>query len=58
MGIGSILFMVNLTLTDYLNGEAPPIEGMTLFSSIATLCVWWVAALVISFVAFIRKDVY
>ena len=51
-------FMVNLTLTDYLNGEAPPIEGMTLFSSIATLCVWWVAALVISFVAFIRKDVY
>jgi ABC-2 type transport system permease protein len=51
-------FMVNLKLTDYLNGVAPPIDGMTLFSSLATLFAWWVVALIISFVTFIRKDVY
>lgn len=52
------LFMVNLKLTNYLNGVAPPIEGMTLMSSLIVLLVWWAAALVISFVVFIREDVY
>ena len=31
------LFMVNLNLTGYLNGMAPPIEGMTLLFSIGVL---------------------
>lgn len=52
------LFMVNLKLTGYLSGVAPPIEGMTLFSSLTVLFVWWLGALIISFYTFIRQDVY
>lgn len=52
------LFMVNLKLTNYLNGTAPPIEGMTLLSSVAVLFVWWAAALIVSFLVFTREDVY
>ncbi|RFU65346.1 ABC transporter permease [Peribacillus glennii] len=52
------LFMVNLKLTNYLNGVAPPIEGMTLFSSLSVLLFWWAAALVVSFVIFTKEDVY
>ncbi|MDQ0217804.1 ABC transporter permease [Peribacillus cavernae] len=52
------LFMVNLKLTNYLNGVAPPIEGMTLLSSMTVLFVWWAAALVVSFVVFTKQDVY
>ncbi|PLT35048.1 ABC transporter permease [Bacillus sp. V5-8f] len=52
------LFMVNLKLTNYLNGVAPPIEGMTLFSSLLVLFFWWASALVVSFVVFTREDVY
>ncbi|MFJ8244928.1 ABC transporter permease [Peribacillus asahii] len=51
-------FMVNLQLTNYLSGVAPPIEGMTLLSSVFILFVWWLAALIVSFIVFIRKDVY
>ncbi|RFU66358.1 ABC transporter permease [Peribacillus saganii] len=52
------LFMINLKLTGYLNGIAPPIEGMTLLSSISVLLAWWAAALFVAFFAFIRKDVF
>lgn len=52
------LFMVNLKLTNYLNGVAPPIEGMTLMSSLIVLLIWWAAALIVSFVIFTREDVY
>lgn len=52
------LFMVNLRLTDYLAGQAPPIEGMTLSFSMLVLLVWWAAALFVSFFAFIKKDIY
>ncbi|USK83498.1 ABC transporter permease [Peribacillus asahii] len=51
-------FMVNLQLTNYLSGVAPPIEGMTLLSSVLILFVWWLVALIVSFMVFIRKDVY
>ncbi|USK68669.1 ABC transporter permease [Peribacillus asahii] len=51
-------FMVNLQLTNYLSGVAPPVEGMTLLSSVLILFVWWLAALIVSFIVFIRKDVY
>ncbi|MEH6947375.1 ABC transporter permease [Bacillus sp. JJ634] len=51
-------FMVNLQLTNYLSGVAPPIEGMTLLSSVLILFIWWLAALIVSFIVFIRKDVY
>lgn len=52
------LFMVNLRLTDYLKGTAPPIEGMTLSFSLIVLLVWWAAALLIAFFFFTKKDVY
>jgi ABC-2 type transport system permease protein len=52
------LFMVNLRLTDYLKGTAPPIEGMTLSFSLVVLLVWWAAALFVAFFTFTTKDVY
>ncbi|WCK55887.1 ABC transporter permease [Aneurinibacillus sp. Ricciae_BoGa-3] len=50
-------FMVNLNLTDYLAGNVPPIPGMTLPFSLLTLAVWAVAALLVAFTVFIRRDV-
>ncbi|NRD79269.1 ABC transporter permease [Bacillus sp. BRMEA1] len=52
------LFMVNLQLTDYLAGNPPPIEGMTLAFSMIVLLIWWAAALLVSFLVFTKKDVY
>ncbi len=52
------LFMVNLELINYLEGDAPPIEGMTLGFSLMVLTAWAVAALLVSFMTFIRRDVY
>ena len=52
------LFMVNLNLTGYLSGIAPPIEGMTLLFSIGVLLLWWLIAISVSFLVFIRQDVY
>jgi ABC-2 type transport system permease protein len=52
------LFMVNLKLTDYLNGIAPPIQGMTLGFSLSVLTIWGLAALLVSFLVFTKKDVY
>ncbi|GMB09606.1 ABC transporter permease [Thermolongibacillus altinsuensis] len=52
------LFMVNLRLTDYVSGMAPPIDGMTLGFSMTVLTVWGLAALIISFLVFTRRDVY
>ena len=51
-------FMVNLRLTDYMKGSAPPIEGMNLSFSMMVLFVWWAVALLVSFVVFTKKDVY
>lgn len=52
------LFMVNLNLTGYLSGVAPPIEGMTLLFSITLLAGWWLVSLIISFIVFTKQDVY
>lgn len=52
------LFMVNLRLTDYLKGAAPPIEGMTLSFSMLVLFVWWAASLFVAFFIFTKRDVY
>ncbi|MED5018365.1 ABC transporter permease [Paenibacillus chibensis] len=51
------LFMVNLELTDYLSGTPAPIEGMNLSFSLAVLSVWAVAALIISFLVFTKRDI-
>ncbi|WP_071396503.1 ABC transporter permease subunit [Bacillus tuaregi] len=52
------LFMVNLNLTGYLSGAAPPIEGMTLLFSITLLAFWWLAGFIVSFLVFTNQDVY
>ena len=52
------LFMLNLQLTDYLAGMAPPVEGMTLGFSLLVLSVWGLAGLLTSFLVFTRRDVY
>lgn len=52
------LFMINLNLTGYLAGQAPPIEGMTLAFSLVVLTVWGLAALAVSFTVFTRQDIY
>lgn len=52
------LFMVNLRLTDYLQGNIPPIEGMSLPFSLTVLAVWGLAGVVVSFVSFTKRDVY
>lgn len=52
------LFMVNLQLTNYINGSSPPIEGMTLTFSLLVLFVWLLVSLFISFVVFTKRDVY
>jgi ABC-2 type transport system permease protein len=51
------LFMVNLDLTKYLTGGIPPIEGMDLGFSLSVLSVWTLAALIVSFTVFSRKDI-
>ncbi|AIQ48081.1 ABC transporter permease [Paenibacillus sp. FSL R7-0273] len=51
------LFMVNLGLTGYLAGTPAPIEGMTLPFSLAVLSVWGLAAIIISFAVFTKRDI-
>ncbi len=51
------LFMVNLVLTDYLEGTIPPIPGMTLSFSLIVLAVWAIAAILISFRVFTKQDI-
>lgn len=51
-------FMVNLRLTDFMKGTAPPIEGMNLSFSIQVLLVWWAVGLFVSFIVFTKRDVY
>jgi ABC-2 type transport system permease protein len=52
------LFMINLNITGYLAGSAPPIEGMSLGFSLAVLTIWGLLGLFISFFVFIRQDIY
>ena len=50
------LFMVNLGLTTYLNGNMPPIEGMGLSFSLVVLSLWCGGALLVSFFVFTEQD--
>lgn len=51
------LFMVNMDTISYLTGTLPPIEGMNLSFSLAVLSIWAIAALVVAYTVFIRRDV-
>ncbi len=50
------IFSVNTTLTDYLSGQLPSIDGMTMEFSLMNLTVWGVGALIVSFLVFIKQD--
>ncbi|WP_406543571.1 hypothetical protein [Clostridium ljungdahlii] len=50
-------FAVNLDLTQYLTASYQPVSGMSLSFSASVLCLWSIAALVISFSVFQRQDV-
>jgi ABC-2 type transport system permease protein len=51
------LFMVNLDLPDYLTGQLPPIEGMTLPFSMTVLAIWALGSLIVSFTVFTKQDI-
>lgn len=51
------LFPTNLPLPDYYSGSPPPIGGMTLEFSVVTLALWGLAAVIVSFAVFVRRDV-
>jgi ABC-2 type transport system permease protein len=50
-------FAVNLDLTQYLTASYQPVSGMSLSFSASVLCLWSIAALVISFSVFQKQDV-
>ncbi|MGE6488595.1 ABC transporter permease [Paenisporosarcina sp. NPDC076898] len=52
------LFMVNLRITNYISGGAPPIQGMNLGFSMVILTIWGITALVVAFITFTKRDVY
>lgn len=50
-------FAINLNLPKYLTASYEPISGMNLSFSVVVLCVWSLAALVVSFIVFTRQDI-
>ena len=51
------LFVTNLPLPDYYSGSPAPITGMTVPFSVAVLAVWAVAAALVAYGVFLRRDV-
>jgi ABC-2 type transport system permease protein len=51
------LFMVNLQTVTFLSGALPPVPGLTLPFSLAVLAAWALAALVVSFQVFTKRDI-
>ncbi|MGD6902145.1 ABC transporter permease [Bacillus infantis] len=52
------LVNLNFDLINYLEGQAPPIEGMTLPFSLVILAAWTAACLAVAFWNFTQKDMY
>src|SRR5437660_3595924 len=55
---GKYLFVSALPLADYYTGQPPPYEEMTMTFCIALLGVWAIAATIIAFSIFVRRDVF
>ena len=55
---GQYLFVSALPLPDYYSGAPMPYEGMTMPFCITLLAAWAIAATVVSFVLFTRRDVF
>ncbi len=55
---GKYLFVSALPLADYYTGAPPPYDGMSMPFCIALLGVWAVAATIVAFTIFVRRDVF
>jgi ABC-2 type transport system permease protein len=55
---GKYLFVSALPLADYYSGQAPPYDGMSMTFCIVLLGVWALAALVVAYTLFTRRDVF
>lgn len=55
---GKYLFISALPLADYYSGQVPPYEGMTMPFCILLLGVWAVAAIILAFTIYTRRDVF
>lgn len=55
---GKYLFVSALPLADYYTGEPPPYEGMSMAFCLGLLGVWALAAMIISYAIFTRRDVF
>jgi ABC-2 type transport system permease protein len=55
---GKYLFVSALPLADYYSGQAPPYDGMSMAFCIALLGAWALAATVVAFVLFTRRDIF
>ena len=52
------VFVSGLPLADYYTGEPPPYEGMSMTFCITLLGVWAIAAIIIAFTIFTKRDVF
>ncbi|PEA56613.1 ABC transporter permease [Bacillus pseudomycoides] len=50
------IFSVNLSLTDYLSGQLPALQGLSMSFSLLNLTIWAVVSLMIAFVVFTKQD--
>lgn len=55
---GKYLFVSALPLADYYTGQAPPYDGMSMTFCIALLGSWALAALLVAYLLFTRRDVF
>lgn len=55
---GKYLFVSALPLADYYTGAPPPYEDMSMAFCIALLGVWAIAATIVAFTIFVRRDVF
>lgn len=55
---GKYLFVSALPLADYYTGQAPPYDGMSMTFCITLLGVWAVAALMVAYGLFLKRDVF
>ncbi|HDX9587290.1 TPA: ABC transporter permease [Bacillus pseudomycoides] len=50
------IFSVNLSLTDYLSGQLPALQGLSMSFSLLNLTIWAVVSLMIAFAVFTKQD--
>ncbi|MEI4801030.1 ABC transporter permease [Bacillus sp. NPDC077411] len=50
------IFSVNLSLTDYLSGQLPALQGLSMSFSLMNLTIWAAVSLIIAFAVFTKQD--